>query len=144
MPKSLAFSTGVKEYEINGTIVRFNPTDVAFFEGLYDAFSEIEKLYTTHGEQSAGFDELRKLNADICSKLDELLGAGVAESIFGGVTAFSINEDTGEPLWTTLLFVCLDQVVEAWESGSAKTEGSVSERMRKYDSLMSRYRKARR
>lgn len=140
MPKTLTFSTGVKEYEINGTIVRFNPTDVAFFEDLYDTFTAIDALYKQH-EQSAGFEGFRKLDRDICDKLDELLGEGVADSIFGGVRSYSLNEDTGEPLWVTLLFVCLDQVVEAWESGSAKTEGSVSERMRKYDALMARYRK---
>lgn len=138
MAKALSFSTGVREYDLNGTSVYFNPTDESFIARIERTYDKLEEL-TKAKPKSNSFAEFEKLDESIRAELDGLLGEGVSDSLFGPVNSFAMVD--GLPLWANVLVVVLEECWAEFEHEAERTEGRAKEHMAKYDKIMARYRK---
>ena len=145
--KSLSFDTGVVEYEINGmATARFNPTDAAFAERLYDAFTELdarqdefEKRVTEIGEDGeAMFAYAKERDEEMRGIIDGLLGEGVADALFPDMNCYALAD--GLPVWINLMLAVADEVATAYEGERGKGDPRLKAYDGKYHDLLKKYK----
>lgn len=146
MPKSLNFDTGVVEYVINdAATVRFNPTDSAFAERLYNVFSDLD---ARNDEFQARVDEIgggvemfayaNERDREMREIIDGFLGEGVADALFPGMNCYALAD--GLPVWINLMFALAEEVEAAYTDEQRKTDPRVKSYNRKYDAMMRKYK----
>lgn len=138
MAKQLTFDNSLKEYEINGVAVSFNPTDEEFVARIEETFASLDDLQ----EKLAGdasFSKFRELDADMRVKIDGILGDGIADKLFPNMNCYAIAN--GLPVWMNLILALLDEVSEAYEKEFGKTDARFKAHSEKYDAMMRKYRK---
>lgn len=145
--KSLSFDTGVVEYEINGmATARFNPTDAAFAERLYNAFTELdarqdefEKRVTEIGEDGeAMFAYAKERDEEMRGIIDGLLGEGVADALFPDMNCYALAD--GLPVWINLMLAVADEVATAYEGERGKGDPRLKAYDGKYHDLLKKYK----
>ena len=145
--KSLSFDTGVVEYEINGmATARFNPTDAAFAERLYDAFTELdarqdefEKRVAEIGEDGeAMFAYAKERDEEMRGIIDGLLGEGVADALFPDMNCYALAD--GLPVWINLMLAVADEVATAYEGERGKGDPRLKAYDGKYHDLLKKYK----
>ena len=146
--KSLSFDTGVVEYEINGmATARFNPTDAAFAERLYDAFTELdarqdefEKRVTEIGEDGeAMFAYAKERDEEMRGIIDGLLGEGVADALFPDMNCYALAD--GLPVWINLLFAVAEEIEAAYHLEQGKTDPRIKAYNARYAGMMKKYQR---
>ena len=84
----LNFDSGVREYTVHGVkgdvTIRFNPTDGAFIQKLYDAFNTIDK------KQEQYADEVRKCGDRVEIFIEQVDGRVLRAEVPAKVNARSI------------------------------------------------------
>lgn len=133
----LKFELGLVTYKLAGvngeTEVTFNPTDPAFLEKLFAAFDALEgKQQAFDADQSArsSFDRCRELDREMRTILDNALGGGVSEKLFGGMNVYAFAG--GTPVWCNLLFAILDEVKSRMDAEQQAVNPRLEQYLAKY------------
>ena len=137
MAKILSFDDGLVEYEINGkATARFNPTDAAFVERLYQAFTDLddkqEEFQARVSEIGADGAEMRKI-------IDGLLGEGVADALFPDMNCYALAD--GLPVWINLLFAVAEEIEAAYHLEQGKTDPRIKAYNARYAGMMKKYQR---
>ena len=138
MANIITLDTGVKEYEINGYAVHFNPTDETLIALVEKA---VESSDGMQGElkDAEDFGAFVGLDAKMRTTIDGVLGEGAADSIFPGVNVYSLSN--GLPLWLNLMYAIVDEISDACEAEFGKADERMKHYNEKYASMMKKYRK---
>lgn len=140
MANTLSFDTGLVDYEINGVPVRFNPTDEGFVSKLYGAFGSLDGLQeglAGDGGAEDVLERLARLDKEMRATIDGLLGAGMSDALFPGMSCYAIAD--GLPLWMNLVLAILDEVTEAYEREFGRTDDRLKAHSAKYDAIVAKY-----
>lgn len=139
MAKSLTIADNCREYDLNGKVtVRFNPTDESFVAKLEDTFGAMSELQDTI-ESDGSFAKFADLDRDMRGKIDDLLGTGVSDALFGSMNCWALAD--GLPVWLNLILAILDEVSEVYEQEFGKSDKRVKAHNAKYEAMMAKYRK---
>lgn len=147
MAKSLSFDTGVKEYDLNGAVtVRFNPTDAAFSERLYNAFKELDARQDEFqrevdeiGEDGGRmFAYANERDREMRGVIDGLLGEGVADALFPDMNCYALAD--GLPVWINLMFAVADEIQSAFSEEQKRTDPRVRGYNKRYAAMMKKYK----
>ena len=128
---TLSFETGQVTYSLNGASeVRFNPTDSAFAQRLFEAFETLEQKQEDYQRQAAALKEPREIFAfarqrdlEMRELLDEVLGASVCAPLFGGMSMAG-----GLPVWCNLLLALMDEM----DAALVREQKASNPRLKKY------------
>lgn len=131
---TLSFETGQVTYSLNGASeVRFNPTDSAFAQRLFEAFETLEQKQEDYQRQAAALKEPREIFAfarqrdlEMRELLDEVLGASVCAPLFGGMSLYAMAG--GLPVWCNLLLALMDEM----DAALAREQKAADPRLKKY------------
>lgn len=132
---NLNFDTGVKSYDVNGTpgVFSINPTDAAFIERLYNAFSELDKRQQdkeTGVEKSdddrEAFRVAREYDEEMRKIIDDLLGEGVSEKVFGNMNVYAYGG--GIPAWANFILALMDEC----DSAMGREQNATNPKLKKY------------
>jgi len=146
MAKVLNFDTGLVEYEINGAVtVRFNPTDAAFTERLYQTFTSLDerqeefkrKVAEIGEDGDAMFEYANERDKEMRGIIDGLLGEGVADALFPNMNCYALAD--GLPVWINLMFAIADEIQAAYTEEQKKTDPRVAGYSKKYQGMMKKY-----
>lgn len=132
--KEIVFNTGVVEYNLNGKCsVCFNPTDTVFVKRIYDVFNaldEVQEKYKAAIEKMADKTEIfsisRKMDAEMRGMIDDVLGAGVCDAVFGELNVYAMAD--GLPIWVNLLLALMDEL----DTAVAREQKATNPRIAKY------------
>lgn len=135
----LNFSTGVKEYNINGKYTLcFNPTDIKFIDRVFTAFEELDKKHeeynsriTAEKNNAAIFEIAREIESATRCTIDSVFGEGASEAIFGDISVLAGDGD-GLPLWAVLLLTIIDVMDEAFTREKKATNPRLQKYIKKY------------
>jgi hypothetical protein len=148
MAKTLSFETGVVEYEVNGAAtIRFNPTDAAFVERLYQTFTDLD---AKQEEFQAQVDEIgedgermfayaKERDAEMRGIIDGLLGDGVADALFPDMNCYALAD--GLPVWINLMFAIAEEIEAAYTAEQKKSDPRLRKYDKKYAGMMAKYKK---
>lgn len=134
----LNFSTGLKEYELNGRYkLAFNPSDAAFARRLYGVFEAMqqkqeaydEKLKAT-GDVTAIFDALEAIDREMRALIDGALGEGLCAAVFGEMNLTALAD--GFPVWVNLLLSVMDEIDESVAREIKLTNPRIEKYTKKY------------
>ena len=146
--KSLSFDDGLVEYEINGkATARFNPTDAAFVDRLYQTFTDLD---AKQEEFQARVDEIgadgaemfayaKERDAEMRQIIDGLLGEGVADALFPDMNCYALAD--GLPVWINLLFAVAEEIEAAYHLEQDKTDRRMKAYSDKYAGMMKKYKR---
>ena len=108
----LSFANGVQEYTVHGVkgdvIIRFNPTDGAFIQRLYNAFDTLDKKQDKYvdevqkcGDRVEIFNIADRRDKEMREIIDGLFEEPVCDSIFGSMdetdSAFAREQKATNP-----------------------------------------------
>lgn len=99
----LSFANGVQEYTVHGVkgdvIIRFNPTDGAFIQRLYNAFDTLDKKQDKYadkvkkcGDRVEIFNIADRRDKEMREIIDGLFEEPVCDSIFGGMNLYAMAD----------------------------------------------------
>lgn len=131
---TLTFETGLVTYSLNGACeVRFNPTDSAFAQRLFEAFEVLEQKQEEYQQQAAALREPREIFAfarerdrEMRQLLDGLLAAPVSDALFGEMNLYAMAG--GLPVWCNLLLALMDEM----DAALARERKAADPRLKKY------------
>ena len=127
----LSFANGVQEYTVHGVkgdvIIRFNPTDGAFIQRLYNAFDTLDKKQDKYADevQKCG-DRVEIFNIADREIIDGLFEEPVCDSIFGSMNLYAMAD--GLHVWTNFLLALMDET----DSAFAREQKATNPRIQKY------------
>lgn len=148
MGRALSFDTGLVEYTINGAAtVRFNPTDAAFTERLYQAFSDLDerqeefqrRVDEIGGDGAAMFAYAKERDAEMRGIIDGLLGDGVADALFPDMNCYALAD--GLPVWINLMFAVADEIQAAYAEEQKKADPRIAGYNERYQGMMRKYKR---
>ena len=133
----LNFDSGVKEYTVHGVkgdvLIRFNPTDGAFVQKLYDAFNTIDGKQrkcndeiSKCGDKTAVFRIARERDTEMRGIIDEIFEKPVCDDIFGNMSLFALGD--GLYVWANFLLAIMDEV----DTTFAREQKATNPRIQKY------------
>lgn len=133
----LSFANGVQEYTVHGVkgdvIIRFNPTDGAFIQRLYNAFDTLDKKQDKYADEvqkcgdRVGFSTLPTAATRRCARsFDGLFEEPVCDSIFGSMNLYAMAD--GLHVWTNFLLALMDET----DSAFAREQKATNPRIQKY------------
>ena len=152
--KTLTFDDGIVEYDINGkATARFNPTDTAFIERMWNAISDLEneqeQLQAEVDEIGEIEDDLErgermlayinKRDADMRKTIDGLVGEGVADALFPDMNCYAVAE--GVPVWVNFMFAIADEVYDTLSKSEEQAKPRLNSYSEKYTALLNKYKK---
>ena len=133
----LKFETGVEEYIVHGVkgdvVIRFNPTDGAFIQRLYNAFDTLDKKQEKYADevQKCGdrveiFNIADRRDKEMREIIDGLFEEPVCNSIFGSMNLYAMAD--GLHVWTNFLLALMDET----DSAFAREQKATNPRIQKY------------
>lgn len=134
----LRIETGEKEYSLNECCtVRFNPTDSAFVEKLYNAFSELDARQDAWQKEAAEvkdnrevFRLARRRDAEMRDVINGVFAVDVCTPVFGGINVYALAG--GLPLWANLLLAVMDTIDSAFSKEKADSNPRIAKYLNKY------------
>ena len=138
----LNISNGLKEYNINGKCtVLFNPTDPNFVGRIFDTFDQLDKEHDEYSktirDETDGakiFEIAREMDRDMRARIDDVLGEGVCEQVFGTISVYAAAD--GLPLWANLMLAIIDEMDDSF----AREKKASNPRIKKYTEKYSKRR----
>ncbi|MCC8135062.1 MAG: hypothetical protein LIO40_00010 [Ruminococcus sp.] len=97
--KSINFSTGVKEYIINGDsskVIRINGRDPMLAARICDACAALENSADKYGGEPS-LEKLKAAEEEIRESLKNAFGFDIVQAAFGEMSCLALN-DKGEPV----------------------------------------------
>ena len=147
--KALNFETGIVDYEVNGCAhVRFNPTDVAFVERLYDTFNELDsrqdefqKRVDAIGEDKQEmFVYARERDREMREIIDGLFEDGLSDALFPNMNCYALAD--GMPIWINFMFAIAEEVRDSFTDQQTKMDPRLKRFDAKHEELLRKYKKA--
>lgn len=137
---SISVGESLKEYDINGYPVKFDPTSRGFIKRFLAMLENISERYDV--EEKAGlpentaelFELLDAREEFVRSEIDKVFGAGASAGIFPGDP---LAKSGGLPLWLNLWLDILDEL----DNEVCNMESAGNEKLKLY---MNKYKKYRR
>jgi hypothetical protein len=134
----IKFDTGVVTYSLNGAYeVSFNPTDSIFIEKIYAAIDgldakqdEYHKMVDSKEDARELFAALRSIDTEMRGILDDLLGDGASEAVFGDMNVYAFA--SGFPVWLNLLVSILENCTSAMNAETRKGNARIEKYTSKY------------
>ena len=128
------FHPGEKPWGVKGdVIIRFNPTDGAFIQRLYNAFDTLDKKqdkYTDEvqkcGDRVEIFNIADRRDKEMREIIDGLFEEPVCDSIFGSMNLYAMAD--GLHVWTNFLLALMDET----DSAFAREQKATNPRIQKY------------
>ena len=140
--EKLVYSTGIREFQVEGGVLRFSPTDTAFMERLFTCFTQLEKKQDSveHSEADlqdpvSVFKKINVLEAEMRDCIDAVFGKDACEKIFPGIGLYARAE--GMPVWANFLFAVMDLM----ETSAADEQKKVNPRIQFYRKKYGKYMK---
>ncbi len=141
MGNIIKFDEGTVEYTVNDrTTVTFNPTDIAFIEGVFSVFEdmdakqeEINRVLEENPEDvHALFAVRRKLEAEVRERIDDIFPEpDVCEHIWGKRSCFSLAG--GLPGWANFLLEIIEKIPAAYTAEEKKRNPRLQKYTAKYE-----------
>ena len=133
----LSFANGVQEYTVHGVkgdvIIRFNPTDGAFIQRLYNAFDTLDKKQEKYADevQKCGdrveiFNIADRRDKEMREIIDGLFEEPVCDSIFGSMNLYALAD--GLNVWVNFLLALMDET----DSAFTREQKATNPRIQKY------------
>ena len=133
----LKFETGVQEYTVHGVkgdvAIRFNPTDGAFIQRLYNAFDTLDKKQEKYADevQKCGdrveiFNIADRRDKEMREIIDGLFEEPVCDSIFGSMNLYALAD--GLHIWINFMLALMDET----DSAFAREQKATNSRIQKY------------
>ena len=124
----------VKSDSVKGdVIIRFNPTDGAFIQRLYNAFDTLDKKQDKYADevQKCGdrveiFNIADRRDKEMREIIDGLFEEPVCNSIFGNMNLYAMAD--GLHVWTNFLLALMDET----DSAFAREQKATNPRIQKY------------
>ena len=114
-------------------IIRFNPTDGAFIQRLYNAFDTLDKKQDKYADevQKCGdrveiFNIADRRDKEMREIIDGLFEEPVCDSIFGSMNLYAMAD--GLHVWTNFLLALMDET----DSAFAREQKATNPRIQKY------------
>lgn len=144
MPE-LIINDGRVSYSLNGKAeIKFNPTDSAFVEKLFNAFNKLDDMQKNYQTQAESlndnkeiFNFAREKDIEMRAIIDDSLGTPVCDAVFGDMNIYALAD--GLPLWCNLLLSLMDEVDE----GFIREQKASNPRIEKYTKKYEKYEKYR-
>ena len=138
----LKYSTGVKEFEVAGGTIRFNPSDPAFVHRLMECFDDLQKRQDdgeTKNQQLesdgvALFHAIEERDAQMRNGIDYVFGPGSSQVIFPGISLYALAD--GLPVWCNFLLAVLDLVNDSVADAQNADNARIDFYMKKYSKYM--------
>lgn len=135
----IAYSTGVKTFEVEGGEISFNPADTKFSHRLYDCFENLSHLQKEGEQENAEalqdgeklFSMIEKRESEMRGYIEDVFGEGSAAKIFPHTGLYAIAD--GLPVWTNFLLAVMDIVDASMTDEQKKTTPRANELMKKYE-----------
>ncbi len=136
----LSYSTGVREYEVEGGVIHFNPCDTKFAERLYKCFDKLGKRQEdgeVENEELKNdgvklFEAIKAKEAEMRGYIEEVFGEGTAKLIFPNTGLYAVAD--GLPVWANFLLAVIDEVDKSMEEQQVTASP-------RFDALMKKYQK---
>ena len=134
----IVFDTGLVEYTINGkaTLV-FNPTDPNFIEKLFNTFDGLDEMQTHYANElekvkdnKDAFRATNELDAEMRKVIDEALGNGISEALFGHMNVYATAD--GLPVWCNLILAIMDEMHDSVAREKKATDPRIAKYTAKY------------
>lgn len=134
MANIIQFETGAVEYSINDkTTVRFNPTDLAFVERVFNIFDSMDQKQEEYNQaiskaenDATIFQVYREMEGAMRGMIDDAFGMEVCQDVFGSMSVFALSD--GLPLWANLMLALIDEMDVAF----AREKKATNPRIKKY------------
>lgn len=147
MGNIIKFDEGVVEYTVNDkTTVTFNPTDLAFIDGIFSVFEYMDSKQEDIDRRLAGSEKAedggvmnalalrRELEAEVRERVDDLFPeADVCQSIWGKRSIFGLAG--GLPGWANFLLAIMELIPAAYTAEEKKRNPRLQKYTAKYDKL---------
>ena len=127
--KSINFDEGYKRYIINddeSRVIRINVTDLGLKKRLEDAAANVSAALESIGDEPT-FEQAYEVDAIIRKELDDALGQGVCDTVFGRANVLSPLEGGG-----TLIQSFFDAFLPAIREDIEQAAKAAAERVDKY------------
>lgn len=132
-------NTGIETLKINEeTEVSFNPSDINFFNRIYDAFDKSDKIYKACQQKISGLNDWKAIykimgeaDTEIRGLIDDVFGVPLCVSAFGNMHITSRTED-GVPIWADLLMQIIDMCDVELDGMESKMTAKVKKYTDKY------------
>lgn len=136
----LTFSTGKKDFELNGgQVLSFVPTDALLMKRIFSAFESLDKRQTEYRQTGNDMEDAKaffayvdKVDTEMQETLDSIFGVHIDRAAFDGASLFAIGD--GLPLWANFIFAVMDVM----DVGVAEAQKAQNPRIQK---LMAKYRR---
>ena len=132
--KTIVMKPSDKEDGEGEVSVKFNPTDTAFAEKIYDTFealSDTEESYQERIDAAEGTGEIFKISAELDQVMREKInaifdGEDVCGAIAGKTNMYAMAG--GMPIWANLILAIFDEMEDTY----SREQKLNSEKMKKY------------
>lgn len=138
--EKIPFSTGLKQFELNGgQVISFTPTDPLLMGRIFAAFERLDgnqEQYKRTGNDTedarAFFDFVNWVDSEMQNTIDGIFGVHIDRAAFDGASLFALAD--GLPLWANFIFAVMDVM----DVNVAEAQKAQNPRLQK---LMAKYKK---
>lgn len=106
----------MKTFDVNGKCcISFDPDDGAFAQRIFDAFPELDRLFTGYKKQAGKLSKtqyyaLSKETANtMCETINHAVGASICNEILDN-TLMLLFPAAGTPIWYNILFGIAEKI----------------------------------
>ena len=106
----------METFDVNGKCcISFDPDDGAFAQRIFDAFPELDRLFTGYKKQAGKLTKtqyytLTKETADtMCEMINQAVGAPICNKILDN-TIMLLFPAAGTPIWYNVLFGIVEKI----------------------------------
>jgi hypothetical protein len=137
---NISYSTGVKEYVLNGdenNKIRINVTDFNIMKRWKEADEEIQKLVTPRGQRT--IEEAERIDNEVRKWLNYVFNTDVCTPAFGNTSILSPLPD-GRLLFQSFMEAFLPQIAKDIEAAGAASQirlNELEQKTEKYTSQLS-------
>ena len=113
--RSIQFSTGVREYAINGdesNVIRINIADMNLPARMKAVGKKLDNLAAEFGEQPVTHETAAELDARIRAIMNEAFGTDICTPAFGSTNCMTPVDAEGTTLWQAFFRAFMAQIKE--------------------------------
>jgi hypothetical protein len=135
--KEITFATGVESFSVNGVENAFsaNLADGNFIKRLKETITKLEEMHKNLGNMKSAasddpLDQMEEYDRKVRASIDELLGDGVSQKIFGNQSMLSFGAH--KPVWCNFLVSLVEECNCRFTEEAKEFNPSLEEFVRKY------------
>ena len=113
--KSIQFSTGVREYAINGdesNVIRINIADMNLPSRMKAVDKKLDELSAEFGEQPVTPETAAEFDTRLRAIMNEAFGTDICTPAFGSMNCMTPVDAEGTPLWQAFFRAFMAQIRE--------------------------------